>query len=105
MRRGLHVGNTKIVNDAGGFDWTNVPAASSRITTTVSNGSGWINFMATGTYMNGSVRYIDLAGSTRRFASYNTKGFNRSQTRGPRPKSGGVYPRPRIQKHKILPEF
>jgi len=105
MRRGLHVGNTKIVNDAGGFDWTNVPAASSRITTTVSNGSAWINFMATGTHMNGSVRYIDLAGSTRRFASYNTKGFNRSQTRGPRPKSGGVYPRPRIQKHKILPEF
>ena len=61
--------------------------------------------MQNGTGMNGSVAYIDLAGTTRRFCSYDTKGFNRSQTRGPRPKSGGVYPRPRIQRHKILPEF
>ena len=105
MRRGLHPSNAKMVNDAGGFDWSNVSAASVKITSTVSHGDGWINYMVTGTLMNGSVRYIDLAGSTRRFASYNTKGFNRSQTRGPRPKSGGVYPRPRIQKHKILPEF
>ena len=105
MRRGLHPSNAKMVKDSGGFDWSNVPAASVQITSTLSHGVYTINFMATGTGMNGSVRYIDLAGSTRRFASYNTKGFNRSQTRGPRPKSGGVYPRPRIQKHKILPEF
>ena len=104
-RRGLHPSNAKMVKSAGGFDWTSVPAANSHITTTTSHGWGPINKMENGTGMNGSVKYIDLAGTTRRFCSYDTKGFNRSQTRGPRPKSGGVYPRPRIQRHKILPEF
>ena len=104
-RRGLHPSNAKMVKSAGGFDWTSVPAADSHITTTTSHGWGPINKMQDGTGMNGSVKYIDLAGTTRRFCSYDTKGFNRSQTRGPRPKSGGVYPRPRIQRHKILPEF
>ena len=105
MRRGLHPSNAKMVKSAGGFDWTSVPAANSHITQTTSHSYSTINKIQTGTGMNGSVAYIDLAGTTRRFASYNTKGFNRSQTRGPRPKSGGVYPRPRIQRHNILPEF
>ena len=105
MRRGLHPSNAKMVKSAGGFDWTSVPAANSHKTSTTSHGYSTINKMQDGTGMNGSVAYIDLAGTTRKFASYNTKGFNRSQTRGPRPKSGGVYPRPRIQRHKIYPEF
>jgi len=105
MRRGLHPSNAKMVKSAGGFDWTSVPAANSHISQTTSHGWGNLNKIQNGTGMNGSVGYLDLASTTRRFSSYNTKGFNRSQTRGPRPKSGGVYPRPRIQRHKILPEF
>lgn len=105
MRRGLHPSNAKMVKDAGGFDWTSVPAANSHKTSTTSHGSGTINKIQNGTGMNGSVAYLDLAGTPRKYASYNTKGFNRSQTRGPRPKSGGVYPRPRIQRHKIYPDF
>ena len=105
MRRGLHPSNAKMVKDAGGFDWTSVPAANSHKTSTTSHGSGTINKIQNGTGMNGSVAYLDLAGTPRKYASYNTKWINRSQTRGPRPKSGGVYPRPRIQRHKIYPDF
>ena len=104
-RIGLMPSQSKLTKSGGGFDWTSVPSASTHKSSTTAGGSGSINKMQDGTGMNGSVAYIDHAGTTRKFACIDTKCFNRNQTRGPRPKEGGVYPRPRITRHDNKPEF
>ena len=104
-RIGLMPSQSKLTKSGGGFDWTSVGTASTHKSSTTASGSGSINKMQDGTGMNGSVAYIDNAGTTRKFACIDTKCFSRTQTRGPRPKSGGVYPRPRITRHDNKPEF
>ena len=56
-------------------------------------------------YINGWITTVELGGTTRQKANLNVKGFERSQTRGVRPKSGGVYPRPKIGRHNQLPKL
>ena len=104
-RIGLMPSQSKLTKNGGGFDWTSVPSANTHKSSTTASGYGSINKMQDGTGMNGSVAYIDNAGTTRKFACIDTKCFSRTQTRGPRPKSGGVYPRPRITRHDNKPEF
>ena len=104
-RIGLMPSQFKLTKSGGGFDWTSVGTASTHKSSTTASGSGSINKMQDGTGMNGSVAYIDHAGTTRKFACIDTKCFNRNHTRGPRPKEGGVYPRPRITRHDNKPEF
>ena len=87
----------------GGINWSSVPAASGNGFTT--HAMGWQNLcqLEVGDSVNGGIVALELAGTTRQKANLNVKGFERSQTRGPRPLSGGVYPRPKIGRHNEFP--
>ena len=104
-RRGaLHPSKSKVYKSGVSVNWASVGDANTKITAHADNG-GTVNRIDVNWAMNGWIEYVDPAGTPRKYASLNTKGFDRFQTRGPRPKSGALYPRPRIQRHKIYPEF
>ena len=104
-RRGaLHPSKSKVYKSGVSVNWASVGDANTKITAHADNG-GTVNRIDVNWSMNGWIEYVDPAGTPRKYASLNTKGFDRFQTRGPRPKSGALYPRPRIQRHKIYPEF
>ena len=94
-------------NNNGTINWTSV-------NTPTSTNSYYTHFYGNGSrlctlydnqYINGWITTVELAGTTRQKANLNVKGFERSQTRGVRPKSGGVYPRPKIGRHNQLPKL
>ena len=96
-----HLGTT---NNVGTFNWSSVPAPQTG-TYTYNHfyGTSGLCQIREGQYINGGITFVELAGTTRQKASLNVKGFDRSQSRGPRPLSGGVYPRPKIGRHNQLP--
>ena len=96
-----HIGTT---NNVGTFNWSSVPAPQTG-TYTYNHfyGTSGLCQIREGQYINGGITLVELAGTTRQKASLNVKGFDRSQTRGVRPKSGAVYPRPKIGRHNQLP--
>ena len=94
-------------NNNGTINWTSV-------NTPTSTNSYYTHFYGNGSrlctlydnqYINGWITTVELGGTTRQKANLNVKGFERSQTRGVRPKSGGVYPRPKIGRHNQLPKL
>lgn len=94
-------------NSVGTINWTSVNSPSS-------TNSYYTHYYGNGTrqctlydnqYINGWITTVELAGTTRQKANLNVKGFERSQTRGVRPKSGAVYPRPKIGRHNKLPKL
>ena len=89
----------------GGIDWTSVPAASGSSFATHAMGNQNLCQLEVDDYVNGGLVALELAGTPRQKANLNVKGFERSQTRGPRPITGGVYPRPRIPRTDTLPEL
>ena len=93
-------------NNVGTFNWSSVPAPQTG-TYTYNHfyGTSGLCQIREGQYINGGITLVELAGTTRQKASLNVKGFDRSQSRGPRPLSGGVYPRPKIGRHNQLPKL
>ena len=94
-------------NSNGTINWTSV-------TTPMPSNSYYTHYYGNGTrqctlyqdqYINGWITTVELAGTTRQKANLNVKGFDRSQTRGVRPKSGAVYPRTKIGRHNKLPKL
>ena len=94
-------------NSVGTINWTSVNTPSS-------TNSYYTHYYGNGTrqctlydnqYINGWITTVELAGNTRQKANLNVKGFERSQTRGVRPRSGAVYPRPKIGRHNELPKL
>ena len=91
-------------NQTGTYNWSSLPVPQTG-TNYYSHFYGTVGLcqIYEGQYINGGINFVELAGTTRQKASLNVKGFDRSQTRGPRPLSGGVYPRPKIGRHNQLP--
>jgi len=91
-------------NQNGTFNWSSLPVPQTG-TFSYSHFYGTVGLcqIREGQYINGGINFVELAGTTRQKANLNVKGFDRSQTRGPRPLSGGVYPRPKIGRHNQLP--
>ena len=91
-------------NQNGTFNWSSLPTPQTG-TFYYSHfyGTAGLCQLREGQYINGGITLVELAGTTRQKASLNVKGFDRSQTRGVRPLSGGVYPRPKIGRHNQLP--
>ena len=93
-------------NGVGTINWTSVNTPNSA----AAHGTHFYGYarlctLYEGQYINGWIGTVELAGTTRQKANLNVKGFERSQTRGVRPKSGGVYPRPKIGRHNQLPKL
>ena len=94
-------------NNNGTINWTSVnspTSTNSYYTHFYGNGSRLCT-LYDNQYINGWITTVELGGTTRQKANLNVKGFERSQTRGVRPKSGGVYPRPKIGRHNQLPKL
>ena len=91
-------------NQNGTFNWSSLPTPQTG-TFSYSHfyGTAGLCQLREGQSINGGITLVELAGTTRQKASLNVKGFDRSQSRGPRPLSGGVYPRPKIGRHNQLP--
>jgi len=91
-------------NQNGTFNWSSLPTPQTG-TFSYSHfyGTAGLCQLREGQSINGGITLVELAGTTRQKASLNVKGFDRSQTRGVRPLSGGVYPRPKIGRHNQLP--
>ena len=79
--------------------WDNVPDASTG-TITVPETEDSVHLIRTGVNIsyNGHHRMTDLCGTTTKRAFFSGKGFERSQSQGRRPETGGVYPRPKIRR-------
>ena len=91
-------------NQKGTFNWSSLPTPQTgNFYDSHFYGSSGLCQLREGQSINGGITLVELAGTTRQKASLNVKGFDRSQTRGVRPKSGGVYPRPKIGRHNQLP--
>ena len=93
-------------NGVGTINWTSVNTPNSA----AAHGTHFYGYarlctLYEGQYINGWIGTVELAGTTRQKANLNVKGFERSQTRGVRPRSGGVYPRPKIGRHNELPKL
>ena len=91
-------------NQKGTFNWSSIPTPQTgTFYDSHFYGSAGLCQLREGQSINGGITLVELAGTTRQKATLNVKGFDRSQTRGVRPKSGGVYPRPKIGRHNQLP--
>ena len=94
-------------NNNGTINWTsvNTPSSTNSYYTHFYGNGSRLCTLYDNQYINGWITTVELAGTTRQKANLNVKGFERSQTRGVRPKSGGVYPRPKIGRHNQLPKL
>ncbi len=91
-------------NNVGTFNWSSLPTPQTgTFSYTHFYGTAGLCQIREGQSINGGITLVELAGTTRQKANLNVKGFDRSQTRGVRPLSGGVYPRPKIGRHNQLP--
>jgi len=79
-------------------DWSAVGSADTGFTTTEDEDGDTLAKIEVGTAINGGIGYSDLIDTTTLTSFFNAQGFNRSNTTGYRPTSGGVYPRPRIKR-------
>ncbi len=90
--------------DRGGIDWSSIPVAASKYYY-ADAANGYLCQIEDGDSWNGWIVLNDLAGTTRQKASLNVHAYNRSQTRGPRPILGALYPRPRITRTDTIPSL
>ena len=93
-------------NQVGTFNWASLPTPQTgTFNPSHFYGTAGLCQIREGQSINGGITLVELAGTTRQKASLNVKGFERSQTRGVRPISGAVYPRPKIGRHNQLPKL
>jgi len=90
----------EIVQDVASTTWNGVPSASTNYSNTqIAGTSNQINHIQNGnSARNGGLKFLDMLGTTNKRAYLNAHSFNRRFTKGKRPTSGAVYPRPNIKR-------